>query len=764
MNINYNLLSADELVNEIVNSIKDIEVCTKSELAYKINDKGEREILYSMDEKGNLEKDFRDIDYLNVACAFDTETSSIQLNGVNCGTMYAYGFGYNGNVTIGRTWKEFVDLLMEIKKALNLKKNRRLVVYVHNLSFDFQFMRKYLDFCDVFMVSSRKIVRAVCSEGFEFRCSYIQSGYSLDNLKLKKYDIKKLVGQCDYSLIRHSETPLTEKEKNYLRNDVLKCMAYIDEKIDEDGDITKILLTKTGYIRTLMRNACLNRVNKEENKKYRSLMKKLQMGYREYLFLKNCFAGGFTHANGYHTGERCKNVESLDITSDYPTVMVSEKFPMSSPDKVYNITEKTFNKYIYMYACAFEVVFINIKSKVNFDHPISESKCEIEGTSIIDNGRVVQVNGILTTKMTDVDWKVISKYYEWDDFMITEFYKFKKDYLPKEIIDTVLQLYDGKTKLKGVKGQECEYALMKELLNSCYGMMVTDPLKDCDDYNYKEQNYTHPDLSTKEDFEKKIKSDREKLNEYNNSYNRFLFYGWGIWITAYARSRLLNAIYECGEDHRYSDTDSEKCVNYKIHKDYFDKDNAEIDLKLYLSSKNVGWNIELSKPKNIKGVTKPLGHWDDEGCYEDFTSLGAKRYIYTKRHDDNIIINATVSGIPKVNMCNYLVDENKSNEYFRENEGIIVNEEQVNMAFDKFSGDLFIDENCSGKRTHTYTDFEVKGWVTDYLGNKYFVDDKSSVFISSASFDMKLSEQYKDYLLMVRGVTDNLNIHETIIN
>ena len=102
---------------------------------------------------------------------------------------------------------------------------------------------------------------------------------------------------------------------------------------------------------------------------------------------------------------------------------------------------------------------------------------------------------------------------------------YRKEYLPTEFINSILHLYEMKTKLKGVKGKEVEYLNSKEMLNSCYGMCVTNPLRDeilCDGESWDVEHLTG---------EKQL----EMLNKYNDSKNRFLFYPWGIYVTAFAR-------------------------------------------------------------------------------------------------------------------------------------------------------------------------------------------------------------------------------------
>ena len=50
----------------------------------------------------------------------------------------------------------------------------------------------------------------------------------------------------------------------------------------------------------------------------------------EYIKLKRTFMGGFTHSNPIHTDKVLKDVNSIDFTSSYPSVMIAEQFPMGT--------------------------------------------------------------------------------------------------------------------------------------------------------------------------------------------------------------------------------------------------------------------------------------------------------------------------------------------------------------------------------------------------------------------------------------------------
>ena len=664
--------------------------------------------------------------YYNLAMSFDIETSSFyeDKNGViytnddyrklkntvkadKKAIMYIWQFAIEENVIIGRTWNDFLYFCKKLYDFLNLKE-RYIVVYVHNLSYEFQFICKWFNWIDIFADSERKPIKATTDTHFIFKCSYRLSGYSLEVLanNLKSHNIKKMVGDLDYNLIRNSKTPISKEELKYCENDVLIVTSYIDEQINEFGNIEKIPLTQTGKVRRYVRKQCF------QNKEYQYFIKELTIEKPEYMLLKNAFMGGFTHCNAMYTNKICRNVTSYDFTSSYPTVLISEKYPMSKGKEVYITTETELLNLIKNYCVLVDLQFTNIKTSFMYEQIISYSKCRNVKNPLINNGRIVQAD-TLTISCTDVDFLNIRDFYKWDNMKIGLCYIYKKDYLPKEFIKTILHLYKSKTELKGVDGKEVEYLHSKELLNSLYGMCVTSIVHDTVNFNGAEWTTENGNLD-------------EELKNYNTDKNRFLFYHWGVWCTAYARNNLYTGIKECKDDYIYSDTDSIKIFNADKHKNYFEKYNEWIVQKLEKCLKYHNIPLDYISPKTIKGETKTLGIWDFDGFYTDFKTLGAKRYIYRK--DDKISI--TVCGLSK-----------KSGKQFIENQ-------QKPFLF--FNDGMFVDCEHTGKMTHTYIDREIENIITDYLGNQAYYHEKSFIHLEKTDYLLSLSDMYIKYFMGVQ--------------
>lgn len=212
------------------------------------------------------------IRYYNVPASFDIEVSSFyegeEAPENKRAIMYIWQFGIGDLVTYGRTWEEFETFLISLQAVLDLNADNRLVVYVHNLPYEWQFIRKRFVWASVFILDERKPVKARMG-GIEFRDSLkLSGGKSLANVAkdLQKHKIEKKVGDLDYNLIRTPFTPLTEKELGYCEYDIRVLNAYIEEKIEQDGSVDLIPLTNTGYVRNYCRKACFRAV--EEVQEY----------------------------------------------------------------------------------------------------------------------------------------------------------------------------------------------------------------------------------------------------------------------------------------------------------------------------------------------------------------------------------------------------------------------------------------------------------------------------------------------------------------
>ena len=449
---------------------------------------------------------------------------------------------------------------------------------------------------------------------------------------------------------------------------------------------------------------------------YRNLIKSLTLSADDYIQLKKAFAGGFTHANALYVGDIVNNVYSFDFTSSYPYVMLSEKFPMSTPKEVVINSKDEFNNYLKHFACIFDIKFYDLKSKFKFENYISKSHCSILRGAVENNGRIVSASELKTT-ITEQDYFIIRRYYKCKKYEISNFRIMIKAYLPTNFVKTILEYYVNKTELKDVKGREVDYAQAKERINSLYGMCVTDICRDKIEYSPLEWTKTNPDIE-------------KAINKENGSLKRFLYYPWGVWVTAYARFNLFTAITELKEDYIYSDTDSVKFINYEKHKDYFEKYNNSVVLKLKRSMKHHNIDFNLTRPKNNKGEVKQIGIWDDEKPCTKFKTLGAKRYMVEKNGE----IKITVAGLNKEVARTYLL-----NKY-------------GNKVFDAFNDELYIPKGCTGKQTHTYIDDEKSGILVDYLGNKDNYYEKSAIHLEDADYTLSLSELFIKYLM---GVEDD---------
>lgn len=559
--------------------------------------------------------------YLDIVTAFDIETT--RLPEIEQSFMYIWQFQYGLNQTVtGRTWEEFFQFLEKISEYI--KDVAWLVVYVHNLSFEFQFLKGLYDFQpdEVFATDSRKVLKCTMYDCIEFRCSYYLTNLPLNKFLLK-YNVenKKLSGEdFDYSKRRYPWSPLTAKEMEYCINDVKGLVQAVYKQMESDGDtVQTIPLTATGYVR---------RDVKEAMQKYNhTQLKDMLPDADVYRLLREAFRGGDTIANRWNADDILENVQSVDITSSYPSSMLMCKFPM---ERFYREDPEDFRRLLKLKSKAllFRIVFIGLKLKDQSEgHTyLSRDKCRNIDQGTFCNGRIIRAEYLETT-ITDVDFEIISRRYNWDRYIVTDLYSSRYKMLPSMLRSVIIQYYKIKTELKGVEEGTDDYLFYmknKEKLNSTYGMTVEDPAKDTIDF-------------IDGVFVQKDEPLSKLIARHNQS--AFLSYAWGVWVTAWSRKRLadgIDVVTKKGSEPMnfiYSDTDSIKYMGSADFTAY----NAEQER---LATR---WGAYAS---DRDGVVHFMGVYESEH-YElpnRFKTMGAKKYVL---EDKDKRLHITIAGVNK---------------------------------------------------------------------------------------------------------------------
>ena len=554
------------------------------------------------------------VTYKDVICAFDIETS--RLPDIEQSIMYVWMLHIHKHCTIvGRTWEELHLLIQKINSELH---GETLCIFVHNLSYEFQFLQAIYKFAsdEVFAVDSRKVLKCTMYDSkIELRCSYLHSNMSLlEYTEKMNVEHKKLDGEeFNYNEIRYPWTPLTERQIKYCLHDVIGLCEAIEVEMNADGDnLYSFPLTSTGYVRRDAKRAMRN-VSP-------SFVKKQLPNLEIYTLCREAFRGGDTHANRYFAGRILKNVKSADRSSSYPDVLCNCEFPVS---EFFHAGSLSFDELMYLINIRKKAVLMRISiTNIRLTDELwgapylSRDKCRRIENGVYDNGRILEADYLETT-ITDIDLKIILDQYSFDDMCAFDVAYARYGKLPECFIKEVKEYYRAKTELKNVDGQEIYYMKAKNKLNSLYGMCAQDPVK-------QSTIFDNGDWRTAE-------NPVEELLKASNA-KAFLCYQWGVWVTAWARYRLQEGIKLAGDNFVYCDTDSVKYL-------------GEIDWTAYNKEREKDSKKSGAYATDPNGETHYMGVYEDDGFYPEFKTLGAKKYAYTKKPGGNTYV--TIAGVTK---------------------------------------------------------------------------------------------------------------------
>ncbi|MBO7714451.1 MAG: hypothetical protein J6S85_12820 [Methanobrevibacter sp.] len=616
---------------------------------------------------------------------FDIEATNIKK--LKQAVMYMFSVCFEGKrAYYGRTWNEFIEIL----DYINSKSECKVVCYIHNLSYEFQYMKGVIDFGDdnVFLMDMRKPLK-IDYQKIEFRCSYMLTNMNL-RLFLETMGVKNQKLEYNYKKYRFPWSPLTKQDFDYSGNDVIGLHQALTRYFEMNGDdVVSTPLTNTGFVRRDIKKVLKENVND-------SLLARLQPNEELLSVLREAFRGGDTHASRFYNQTVVHDVDSIDRKSSYPASMVIKSYPMTPFQKVGHVPLETVERKIHMgFALLMRVAVYNIRLKDDLEGCpyISFSKCRNCQDYVLDNGRVIEADYLEMT-ITDVDYQIIKDMYEWesyqqwdtDNFIVVDCYQSRYKKLPQCVIDEIMKYFKAKETLKHVNPEL--YMKSKNRLNSIYGMTVLNPLKK--QYKFSENEYKVKDLDIKKIIDDLIQK-------------KFIPYQVGVWVTCWSRLALHEARKELKPlEFIYCDTDSVKYIGGHDFTEFNEKQKQ-------IAINNDAYFIDDS------GEGHYLGIWEKEtenANYSEFVTLGAKKYCYRQNGE----LHITLAGVSKSG-----VKELKNNiKNFKEG-----------FTFKKSAG-----------LTATYNDNIHE--TIKYRGHKLTITD--NLYLEETTYKINLQDEYKEII------------------
>ena len=670
--------------------------------------------------------------------AFDTETTKIVHNGQPVAFMYIWQMAIENESFYGRTWEELKSCLQKMKNEMHLATDYKLIVYIHNVKYDFGFYKceVNLDGEENFIArSKRTVLKHIMDDCFEVRDSAVYTEEPLENMGVE-VGIPKLKGY-DYDKIRHHLTPLTPKELQYCENDVLILTRYFRLQAEKAGcSIYQLPLT---YTQSIKRG--INYEFSRESRIYQQMIMSRQLRDNEHDnhildLLKHAFFGSFNYSSNIIRGITQENVAGIDISACYGAQCLLHPYPMGKfkPIELPESTDdlKTNPRYagkamlITFAARGVEAKYADIGFlPINIHNYWQRSVSKVNN---ISSKRILTAERIEMT-LTDVDFKLFLEFYTNKGIKFLSILASDYGDMPPYMIRSISNTHSKKLEIQRrnniieasrplTLAEQLEYIHAKTGVSRIYGILVQDPERDVYKWNPEKQEVS------------KEKGKKQK----NKSQFQPILYQWGVWVVAWARYEILRLLLKLAGTGKnfnelkilYSDTDSLyflfKDTDTKIIEEY----NTMINAKIANVCKK--YNID---PDSLTGIgTLKIKY------YQQFKTTGIKQYCYIQ--DD--VFDYRCAGLTRPD---YQYDDN-NNQLFHE-DGTPVNNGMT--FFDNFGSneermaafcrEMSIPASDAHVKRNYYNDEPLKEpiEVTDYLGNTTTVQPKSWVVISESGFD-----------------------------
>lgn len=642
--------------------------------------------------------------------------------------MYVWQFGVGDQIVYGRTWGEFREFLANLKAALHLNVGHKLIVFDHNLKYDFGFFCREVPVDGKLIAKSRhEVLLCTVFDCYEYHDSYNYSEKSLDAMGVE-IGIPKIKG-FDYKKLRHAKTPLDQSELQYIARDCEILLAYFDKEAKRYGGAGKIPLTATLRVKKMIseRMAATDSNSKAMFAKIRKRqLNPDEPGDRLRLkMLRMAFFGGFNYCTTMYKNQLIPNCDDYDADSHYIAQILLHRFPIDrfepiEPPRTWEqLQELLQSRGIYkdkallitfecksLEAKLDDVAFLPIYGKNYVEMELADRRSMVS--------RKMHTMGHFETTLTDIDFRLMFRFYHPGEIIIKSVFASRYGALPDYVTNTCTELYQkkrsAKAELKEIKKtrrptaeEQAAYDLIKSFLNRIYGIFVQDPVR---------TNY----------FFDGMRIDIDKANRITTKKTRFapVLYQWGVWVSAWARHELLALFWALTV---YRADDGKLHYNHKVL--YCDTDSLkgqDLDTSIIARYNN---NVKLrvreycSRRKITFETLDGLGEFKREH-YDYFKCIGQKQYAFI---DENGNFVYHVSGLsqPKEG------DDGKEHSFFDQYETLYEKMEALNQ-------DMHIPADQSGLLESIYGSEREPEIVEDCNGEKLEIHVLSYVLLVPVGF------------------------------
>ena len=339
----------------------------------------------------------------------------------------------------------------------------------------------------------------------------------------KSYGIKEQKTEIDYKMFRPVGYELTDKEKEYITNDVIIVAKALDDMINKQGQ-TALTISSDALTDFKHRLANVPRGTSKDKEKAEECFRQWfpELTLEADTFIRRAYKGGYTYCNPKFAGEVVGRGLVYDVNSLYPSCMRDCYLPYGEPIYFKGVPKPTndYPLFITHFKCTF---------KLKPNHlPTIQLK---NNSRFIETEYLTEVDTLEELFLTNVDLKLFEEHYDVFDLEFIDGFYFKARV---GFFENYIEYWGNIKKTTKDKGKR---QLAKLMLNSLYGKFASTT----------SGMMKEPFLNEDEDV---------KYTQVEKETRPPVYTALACFTTAWARDKMIRSAQACFDRFLYCDTDS----------------------------------------------------------------------------------------------------------------------------------------------------------------------------------------------------------------